>query len=230
MVDLSDLSIEKLNTLNKDALLIVVAALQSQLDSFKSQLESANAMLADNNRQIELLTEQIRIMNQRQFGKRSESVSEIDGQLSMFDSFNEVEATQDSSAPEPEITEVIISSYKRSKRKGKREADLDGLPARVFDHKLSEEELAKKFPNGYKELPEEVYKRLGEADPYELAQDRPCGCHYGRSDVRGIHPAFVRAGYILQQNDGCHQHDNNAGCRSRCVLRFGFPSESHYPR
>ena len=56
MVDLSDLSIEKLNTLNKDALLIVVAALQSQLDSFKSQLESANAMLADNNRQIELLT------------------------------------------------------------------------------------------------------------------------------------------------------------------------------
>ncbi len=72
MVDLSDLSIEKLNTLNKDALLIVVAALQSQLDSFKSQLESANAMLADNNRQIELLTEQIRIMNHRQFGKKSE--------------------------------------------------------------------------------------------------------------------------------------------------------------
>ncbi|WP_026523068.1 hypothetical protein [Butyrivibrio sp. VCB2001] len=126
----------------------------------QSQLDSANAQLADTNRQLEIFVEQLRLMNQRQFGKRSESVSEIDGQLSMFDSFNEVEATMDSSAPEPEITEVIISSYKRSKRKGKRETDLDGLPARVFDHKLSEEELAKKFPNGYKELPEEVYKRL----------------------------------------------------------------------
>ena len=41
---------------------------------------------------------------------------------------------------EKEITEVIISSYKRSKTKGKREADLDGLPARVFNHELSEEE------------------------------------------------------------------------------------------
>ena len=92
--------------------------------------------------------------------KRSEAVSEIDGQLSLFDTFNEVETTQDPSAPEPEITEAFISTYKRSKRKGKREADLDGLPARVIQHKLTEEELAEKFPNGYKELPEEVYKRL----------------------------------------------------------------------
>ena len=161
MVDLSDLSIEKLNTLNKDALLIVVAALQSQLDSFKSQLESANAMLADNNRQIELLTEQIRIMNQRQFGKKSESgLSDIEGQLSLFDAFNEAEHLSDKNAAEPEITEVIISSYKRSKTKGKRDADLDGLPARIIEHKLSKEELAEKFPEGYKELPAEVYKRL----------------------------------------------------------------------
>ena len=161
MVDLSDLSIEKLNTLNKDALLIVVAALQSQLDSFKSQLESANAMLADNNRQIELLTEQIRIMNQRQFGKKSESgLSDIEGQLSLFDAFNEAEHLADKNAAEPEITEVIISSYKRSKTKGKRDADLDGLPARIIEHKLSKEELAEKFPEGYKELPVEIYKRL----------------------------------------------------------------------
>ena len=157
MIQLSE---EQLNNLNKEALVIIVSSLQDQLASMQSQLDSANAQLADTNRQLEIFAEQLRLMNQRQFGKRSESVSEIDGQLSMFDSFNEVEATQDSSAPEPEITEVIISSYKRSKRKGKREADLDGLPARVFDHKLSEEELAKKFPNGYKELPEEVYKRL----------------------------------------------------------------------
>ena len=157
MIQLSD---EQLNNLNKEALVIIVASLQDQLISMQNQLDTANAQLSDTNRQIELLTEQIRIMNQRQFGRHSEAASDIDGQLSLFDSFNEVEFAQDPSAKEPEITEVIISSYKRSKSKGKREADLDGLPARVIEHKLSEEELSEKFPNGYKELPEEVYKRL----------------------------------------------------------------------
>ena len=150
------LSEEQLNQLNKEALVIITTSLQDQLLSMQNQLDNANAQLSDTNRQIELLTEQIRIMNQRQFGKRSEASSEIEGQLSLFDSFNEAEGFQDASVPEPEITEVIISSYKRSKAKGKREADLEGLPARIFNHTLSEEELAEKFPNGYKELPEEV--------------------------------------------------------------------------
>ena len=154
------LSEEQLNNLTKDALVIITASLQDQLLSMQDQLDKANAQLSDTNRQIELLTEQIRIMNQRHFGKSSESASGLDGQLSLFDSFNEAEGFQDPSAPEPEITEVIISSYKRSKTKGKRDADLEGLPARIIEHKLSEEELAQKFPKGYKELPEEVYKRL----------------------------------------------------------------------
>ena len=157
MIQLTD---EQLNNLGKEALVILVSSLQDQLASVRDQLDTANAQLADNNRQIELLTEQIRLMNQRHFGRHTEAASEIDGQLSFFDSFNEVEATQDPAAPEPEITEIVISSYKRSKTKGKREADLDGLPARIIEHKLSEEELAEKFPEGYKELPEEVYKRL----------------------------------------------------------------------
>ncbi|SDB57574.1 Transposase [Pseudobutyrivibrio sp. YE44] len=157
MLQLTD---EQLNNLNKEALVIIASSLQSQLVFMQEQLNTANAQLADTNRQIELLTEQIRIMNQRQFGKKSEASSEIEGQMSLFDSFNEVEATANPSAPEPEITEIIISSYKRSKTKGKRDVDLDGLPARIIEHKLSEEELAEKFPNGYKELPEEIYKRL----------------------------------------------------------------------
>ena len=162
MVQLSE---DQLNNLNKEALIIIVSSLQDQLSAMQSQLDSANAMLSDNNRQIELLTEQIRIMNQRHFGKKTESdLIGADGtvyeQYTLFDSFNEVEATSDFSVKEPEIEEVTISSYKRSKRKGKREEDLDGLPARIIEHKLSDEELAEKFPNGYKELPEEVFKRL----------------------------------------------------------------------
>ena len=89
MIRFSD---EQLNNLNKEALIILVSSLQEQLDSVQSQLDRANVMLSDNNRQIELLTEQIRIMNQRHFGRKSESsLNEIDGQLSLFDGFNEAE-------------------------------------------------------------------------------------------------------------------------------------------
>lgn len=156
-----ELSEEQLNNLNKDALVIIASSLQDQLRSMAQQLENANARLDDNNRQIELLTEQIRIMNQRHFGKKAESgLSDMEGQLTLFDSFNEVEGFQKKDLPEPTIEEVTISSYRRSKAKGKREADLDGLPARIFEHKLSDEELAEKFPDGYKELPVEIHKRL----------------------------------------------------------------------
>ena len=158
MIQLSD---EQLHNLDKEALIIIVSSLQDQLLSLQSQLDHANAQLSATNRQIELLTEQIRIMNQRHFGRKSEAnLSEIKGQLSLFESFNEAEYLKQDSAKEPEIEEVIISSYRRSKAKGKREADLDGLPARIIEHRLSDEELTLKFPDGYKELPPEVYKRL----------------------------------------------------------------------
>ena len=158
MIQLSD---EQLHNLGKEALIIIVSSLQDQLHSLQSQLDHANAQLSDTNRQIELLTEQIRIMNQRHFGRKSEAnLSEIDGQISLFDSFNEVEYLNQNSAKEPEIEEIVISSYRRSKAKGKREADLDELPARIIEHRLSDEKLAIKFPNAYKELPQEVYKRL----------------------------------------------------------------------
>ena len=153
------LSEEHLNNLNKEALVIIAASLQDQMQSLYAQLDKANAQLADTNRQIELLTEQIRIMNQRQFGRHSES-GLMEGQLTLFDSFNEAEATADAQLPDPDITEVVISSYRRKKSAGKREEDLEGLPARVFDHRIPDDELARLFPNGYKELPDEVYKRL----------------------------------------------------------------------
>lgn len=57
------LSEDQLKTLNKEALLIIIASLQDQLHSVHAQLDTANARLADTSRQIELFTEQIRIMN-----------------------------------------------------------------------------------------------------------------------------------------------------------------------
>lgn len=158
---MSRLSEEQLNTFSKEALIVLFSSLQDQLASVQEQLDAANSRLADNNRQIELLIEQIRIMNQRHFGRKSESnLDTNDGQITIFDFFNEAELLIKDDLKEPEIEEVVISSYKRSKTKGKREADLKGLPARIIEHKLSEEELAVLFPEGYKELPEEIYKRL----------------------------------------------------------------------
>ena len=63
------LSEEQLNSLNHDALVIIAASLQDQLISVSEQLDKANAQLADNNKKIDFLAEQIRIMNQRKFGK-----------------------------------------------------------------------------------------------------------------------------------------------------------------
>ncbi|RHT81408.1 hypothetical protein DW725_12620 [Clostridiaceae bacterium AM27-36LB] len=101
MIQLSD---EQLHNLGKEALIIIVSSLQDQLHSLQSQLDHANAQLSDTNRQIELLTEQIRIINQRYFGRKSEAnLSEIDGQISLFDSFNEAEYLNQNSAKEQQI-------------------------------------------------------------------------------------------------------------------------------
>ena len=111
------LSEEQLKNLNKETLVIIVASLQDQLSSMQTQLDTANNQLSDTNR---LLTEQIRIMNQRKFGLQAES-GLLEGQLTLFDSFNEVETTSDDKAPDPEISEVIIASYRRKKSVGKRQ-------------------------------------------------------------------------------------------------------------
>ena len=137
------LNAESLNKMDKDALITIVLSQQEQLKSIS--------------RQLDFLTEQIALMNQRTFGRKTEQVSQLD-QFSLYDYFNEPEAKCDDS-DEPDITEVIISSYTR-KKKTKREEKLEGLPARIFDHTISDEELQELFPNGYKELPCEIYKRL----------------------------------------------------------------------
>ena len=162
------LSDDQLNTLDKDTMAFIIKTLQGQLSLLEttnkklvSQLESSEETTKKLMAQIDALTAQIRLSNQRTFGKKSEKADVIDGQMSLADfdvnMFNEAEALKNDD-PEPEIQE--ITSYKRRKTKGKREEDLSGLPVRIFNHTLSDEELAREFPDGYYELPEEVYQRL----------------------------------------------------------------------
>ena len=150
MSDFSKLTPEQLEQMDKQVLITIIGALQSQLNTISSQLN--------------FLTEQIALMNQRSFGRKTEKKEQVPNQLSLQDYldnedvFNEPEYLSDDSK-EPEISEIIVSGHTR-KKKSSRETELEGLPARIFEHTIEPERLKELFPNGYKELPVETYKRL----------------------------------------------------------------------
>jgi len=108
------------------------------------------------NTNMEKLIEQINIANQNKFGRKTEKVDILDGQMHLF---NEAEKILETLyVPEPPIEDVV--KVKPKKTKGKREADLSGLPTKVVNHELSNDELQSIFGAKWKRLPDEVYKRL----------------------------------------------------------------------
>ena len=143
MTDFASLTEEQLNQMDKHVLITIIKGLQLQLNSINSQLE--------------FLTEQIALMNQRSFGRKTEKLDQMH-QMSLFEVLNEPEFFSDDSE-EPEVSEIIVSSHTR-KPKTLREENLKGLPVRVYEHELKKEELNRLFPNGYKEMKPVVYKRL----------------------------------------------------------------------
>ena len=148
---------EQLNTLDKDMLVSLFLSLQEQLSLQNGNIEALKA-------HIERLTEQIALMNSKKFGKSTEkNLSNIDEeQINFFaDILNEPEFhLRNLYVSEPDMDSVIIPEHKRKKRKGKREEDLEGFPVVVVEHTLTEDELAVAFPDGYTQLPDEVYKKL----------------------------------------------------------------------
>jgi transposase len=84
-------------------------------------------------KRIEVYKQQILLLQDRQFGRKSERY-EMDGQLLLFHEAEECAAPE---LPESEIEEI---TYRRKKRKGKREEDLSGLPVEQIIYQLSEEE------------------------------------------------------------------------------------------
>ena len=93
---------------------------------------------------IEKLIEQVRLANSYRFGKRSEKLSVIEGQISFFD---EADAMYDNFAAEPEADEVV--SVRKKKTKGQRELDLKEFPVDVIPvHRVSGEALDAFFGKG----------------------------------------------------------------------------------
>lgn len=132
---------EELNKCSKKMLITLFLSMQDQLDAL--------------NKNMELLIEQVAMANQKRFGRSSEQIS---GQLTLDDYFNEAEAiTENKYILEPEFEDVVV---KRRKTKGKREEDLKGIDTEIIPLDIDKEKLIEMFPNGYKRLPDEVYKRL----------------------------------------------------------------------
>lgn len=138
---------EQLNQCSKEMLVSLLLSMQEQM--------------AQMNKNMELLIEQVSIANQKRFGRSSEKM-EMDGQLTLTDCFNEAEVTiRDGSITEPEMEEVCPRSYIRRKSAGKREETLQGIETEEVLHELTSEQLIKIFGEGnWKRLPDEVYKRL----------------------------------------------------------------------
>ena len=137
---------EELNSFSKETLVAVILSMQDQL----SQL----------NANMERLIEQIADASNKRYGRSSEKLDVIAGQLELELIFNEAEAlTETLYVVEPAEEDVI--QVGRRKRKGKREEDLKDLPIEVIPHTLSDEKLQELFgPDGWKRLPDEVYKRV----------------------------------------------------------------------
>ncbi|MDD5845850.1 MAG: IS66 family transposase [Lachnospiraceae bacterium] len=132
---------EQLNSLSKEQLIGLVIGMQKQLDGMNQKLED--------------LIEQIRIANSYRFGRKTEKLSQIDGQLSLF---NEVEASADESVPEPEFDEVVI---KRKKKRGQRKEDLRDLPHESVIHRISDDTLDDLYGKGcWKRIPSDTYQRV----------------------------------------------------------------------
>ena len=107
--------------------MVEITALLLYHNDMKKRHESAGewqALLAKKDdeiaslkRQVEWLTQQLRLMQGQRFGASSERTQVLSEQFSLF---NEVEALADSEAAEPDLEQIAC---KRRKRRGKREAD-----------------------------------------------------------------------------------------------------------
>lgn len=123
--------------------------------------EDMAAMILQMQRQIIDLNEKIAVLNARHFGRSTEKLSELPGQMCAF---NEAEQLTEQPFAEPSIEQVAPQPeqpQRKKKQKGKRKEDLSKLPRRVENHELSEQELTEIYgEQGWKRLPDEVYCRV----------------------------------------------------------------------
>ena len=180
---------DELNTMDHKAKNDVIYQMQDRLDKLEHDYEN--------------LMEQIRLANQQRFGRHTEKLDEIAGQLSLF---NEAEACFDVQSPEPTIDEVVGAALKpsrRPKKQGQKEEDLKDLPQEVIPHDVSTEKLNALFGEGnYKSMPDEICWQLRFEPAKWIAEKHIIKVYVGTDGLhqdeflRGDHPNTLYRGSI----------------------------------
>ena len=193
---------EQLNSVDKSFLIQLLLQQQEQLEAITKELHASNE-------KIQLLMEQVILGKQNRFGRSSEKMEdtsqicfrEIDGTIIFF---NEAEAICDLNAAEPEDLE--LKSPKQPKRKGKKEADLSGLPVRRIDHYLSEEELEAEFGvRGWKQLPDAISRKYHFVPAKVEVEEHHIGVYASKTDehmVKADHPKELLHGSLVSPSLG----------------------------
>ena len=195
---------EKLNTLPKETIIMLFL---NQAENFRILSEQSAVIQSQNEqliRQVEDLREQIAILNQRHFGRSSEKNLQVQGQLS-FDLdqpnvFNEAEFLTENGIPdEPDIDEVVPA--RKSRPKGKRNVDLSGIKTVTEGHYLSGEVLNDRFPKGWHQLDDEVYRELKRIPASYEVVEHHVGVYAGNGNgskiIRGEAPKRLLSHSIL---------------------------------
>lgn len=155
MEEMTLFSQKELKQLNKNELCRMI------LDMQESAREKDKA-IADRDSQIDILTQEVRLLRSQRFGRKSETIDKEtieDGQMVMEGVFNEAEAIVDKAEKEETVT--VAEHTRRRRPKGKQEEDLSKLPHAEPQHfRIEEEELQKEFPDGYQELPVDIMQQI----------------------------------------------------------------------
>ena len=193
---------EQLNSVDKSFLIQLLLQQQEQLETITKELHASNE-------KIQLLMEQVILGKQNRFGRSSEKMEdtsqicfqEVDGTIVFF---NEAEAICDLNAAEPEDLE--LKSPKQPKRKGKKEADLSGLPVRRIDHYLSEAELEAEFgKKGWKQLPDAISRKYHFVPAKVEVEEHHIGVYASKTDehmVKADHPKALLHGSLVSPSLG----------------------------
>ena len=180
---------DELNRMNHDTKNKVICQMQDRLDKLEHDYEN--------------LIEQIRLAGQQRYGRHTESLDAITGQLSFF---NEAEACYDAQHPEPTVDEVMEDALKKSrkpKKKGQREEDLKDFPQEEIPHDVSKETLINTFGEGnYKSMPDEICWQLRFEPAKWIAEKHIIKVYVGTDGLhqdeflRGDHPGTLFRGSI----------------------------------
>ena len=193
---------EQLNSVDKSFLIQLLLQQQEQLEAITKELHASNE-------KMQLLMEQVILGKQNRFGRSSEKMEdtsqicfrEVDGTIVFF---NEAEAVCDLNAAEPENLE--LKSPKQPKRKGKKEADLSGLPFSRIDHYLSEEELEAEFGvKGWKQLPDAISRKYHFVPAKVEVEEHHIGVYASKTDehmVKADHPKALLHGSLVSPSLG----------------------------